>query len=169
MMKLVRYVLAICIVLLLSSVVYAQDFMNEAEGGKAEEIKERVMQFKKIKLLEMLKLNGEAADKFIVKYNDGQKKIDDAKKQLDDAIKDLHQAVKRGAAQSDITTKTDNVARLYDAWNNATRDRVAVFKSMLTPEQFAQLMMFEIKFPEVLMKMIIRKGARKGAQSFGND
>ncbi|MBX7154509.1 MAG: hypothetical protein U0Y96_11755 [Candidatus Kapaibacterium sp.] len=142
---------------------FAQDMMQDETRG--EQIKERVMQLKKAKLLDMLDLSSDVADKFLVQYNAGQKKIDAAKKALDDAIKDLNQTVKNKGSQSDITNKTEIVLKYYDVWLSAARERITMLKPLLNAEQYAKLMMFEIKFPEVLQKLIMMRN--KKAEMFG--
>lgn len=142
---------------------FAQDMMQDEPRG--EQIKERVMQLKKAKLLDMLDLSSDVADKFLIQYNAGQKKIDAAKKALDDAIKDLNQTVKNKGSQSDINSKTEIVLKYYDVWLSAARERITMLKPLLNAEQYAKLMMFEIKFPEVLQKLIMMRN--KKAEMFG--
>jgi len=145
------------------SMLKAQDVMSDEP--KNEMVKERVMQLKKAKLLDMLDLSSDVADKFLVQYNAGKKKIDVAKKALDDAIKDLNQTVKNKGNQSDIINKTEQVLKYYDSWLTAARERITMLKPLLNAEQYAKLMMFEIKFPEVLQKLIMIRN--KKAEMFG--
>ena len=132
----------------------------EAGGGDPEKMKLRVMEFKKKKLSEVLDLSTDVQEKFLTQYLAGQEKIDDAKKILDEKVRTLHQAVKKSNA-AEITNGTDELMKAYEALNAAVKNRVVSLKPILTREQYAKLMMFEIRFPEVLQRMIFKRGLGK--------
>ncbi len=65
---------------------------NAPASGKA---KQSIAQLKKLKLIETLDLNEQMAEKFFVRYNAEQKKVDEATKALNESIRQLEQAARQ--------------------------------------------------------------------------
>ncbi|MBL7997125.1 MAG: hypothetical protein JNL32_00675 [Candidatus Kapabacteria bacterium] len=148
------YVVLLFAVAILTPQLSAQ---NSEAKDEMSGMRQRIMDFKKMKLLEILKLSGPSADEFIVKYNDGQVKIDASKKAVDAAVKELQEAIKRKAPAGELTAKTDAAVKAEQAYFSVLIDRVSSLKSTLNPEQYAKLVAFEIKFPEWVQRIAARK------------
>ncbi len=144
--------LASCLLCVASPVLYAQK-----DGQDPEKIKSRIMEMKAKKLVEMLDLSGDQKTKFLATYEESQHNIDDAKKYLDAAVRKLNKILKDGS-DSEISAATDELLKNYDALVTAQKDRITELKPLLSVEQYAKLMMFEIRFPDVLQRLIMRRG-----------
>ncbi len=135
-----------------SQLVFAQK-----DAPDPEKIKSRIMEMKAKKLVEMLELSGDQKSKFLADYEAGQRNIDDAKKYLDLAVRKLNKMLKDGS-DAEIAAATDEVMKNYDALVSAQKDRITQLKAQLSVEQYAKLTMFEIRFPDVLQRLIMRRG-----------
>ena len=80
---------------------------------------EQLKQFKKIKLLEILDLDEATAEKFLVKYNANEKKVEEKKKLLDDAVQDLENSLKNVASKDEISKKTERVLQVTQEFQKA--------------------------------------------------
>lgn len=61
--------------------------------------KERIAEFKKMKLLEVLDLDEKSSEKFLAKYNSAEKAIREKQEKLDEAILDLEYLIRKKSNQ----------------------------------------------------------------------
>ncbi len=152
-----RLGMTIVIALLLHTVPAGAQGFAPKGGPDVDRIKNRILEMKSKKLVELLQLSGDQKTKFLSVYEAGQQNIDDAKKYLDAAIRKLNKVLKEGS-DVDISTATDEVMSNYDALVRAQKARITELKPLLNVEQYAKLTMFEIRFPDVLQRIIMRRG-----------
>jgi hypothetical protein len=116
---------------------------------------ERINSLKKVKLLEVLELKEDEADKFLVKYNGYEKDIQDKMKALEDKTIDLHQAL--NSKSKDLEKITNDYIALKSDLDNAVNKKLSDLKNYLTPEQYAKYLLFERNFQEELRKSVMRQ------------
>ncbi len=143
---------AVCTLFLAQSVYSQND-----QRPNPDAVRSRILELKKKRLIDMLKLSSDQEQKFLSIYDEAQKRIDEAKKAMDGKIEQLQQALRKGN-DSEITTLTDELIRSYENLTAMQKERVKQLKPMLTHEQYAKLLMFELRFPEVLQKLMMRRG-----------
>jgi Spy/CpxP family protein refolding chaperone len=144
---------ALLLVVVASVTVLAQP---DRPGDKAGQ---RLAQFKKLRLIETLELDEKTAEKFFVRYNEGQKKIDEARKQLREAVRQLDDAVRAKVSDTELKSKSDQVIKRVQEFSTAIVDRLESVRPLLNPEQYAKLVVFEVRFTEALQRALMERGA----------
>ena len=120
----------------------------QQEGGKA-----KIEQLKKLKLIEKLDLDDATAEKFFMRYNGGQKKVEEARKALDEATNELDKAKASGNNER-IKQLTEQMLQKHKNSQDATNEMLKSIRGVLSEKQYAEFLVFEAKFPEILRKSI---------------
>ncbi|MCX7736970.1 MAG: hypothetical protein N2319_09680 [Candidatus Kapabacteria bacterium] len=123
---------------------------------------EQLKQFKKIKLLEILDLDEATAEKFLVKYNANEKKVEEKKKQMDEAVQDLENSLKNAASKDEISKKTEKVLQLTQEFQKVIDESLQSMKSILNEVQYAKYVIFEHRFRGEVQKAIIERMKKRG-------
>lgn len=131
--------------------------------------KERIAEFKKMKLLEVLDLDEKSSEKFLAKYNSAEKAIREKQEKLDEAILDLEYLIRKKANKEDLTKQSQKVMDLQRDLMNTMFEQQKEIKSVLTEEQFARYLVFENRFREQLQKAIIERAKGRGWQNRNGD
>lgn len=135
--------------LLMVSVLLAQP-----DPGKA---RQRLAQFKKLKLIEVLDLDEQTAEKFFIRYNEGQKKIDQARLELQQSVRELQDAVRAKVSDAELNAKSDHVVKQMQQLAQAMTERLAAVRPLLSPQQYAKLVVFEVRFTEALQRTLMQR------------
>lgn len=128
--------------------------LNSQPAFKA---KERIQQLKKVKLLEILKLDEKQSDAFLTKYSSIEKKIEEKKSNLDMAIGDLESTVRRSAGSDEIKSKSQKVEQLQNELLKVMEESRNSIKGLLSEENYAKYLIFEHKFKDEVQKAIMKK------------
>jgi hypothetical protein len=112
------------------------------QGGKKQ-----IEQLKKLKLIEALNLDDATAQKFFVRYNTEQKKVDEARKALDDAMNDLEKAKSSGNGDK-IKLSTQQTLDRHKQVQDASNEMLRSIREVLNDKQYADFLVFEAKFQE---------------------
>lgn len=147
------------IIFLLTLLLMSGSQVNSQPNPKAME---QIKQFKKIKLLEVLDLDEATAEKFLVKYNSNEKKVEEKKKQLDDAVEDLENSLKNLSSKDEVAKKTEKVLQLTNEFQKVIDESLQSMKSILNEVQFAKYIIFEQKFRGEIQKAIIERMKKRG-------
>ncbi|MFN8358429.1 MAG: hypothetical protein U0264_00815 [Candidatus Kapaibacterium sp.] len=143
------------IICLSPSVLMSQQFNRLEDRPKA---KEKIEQLKKMRLIDILDMDEQTAEKFFTRYNQLQKKIEEAKLDLQESVSDLEKAVRSKAGKSgDYYRKADVVLEKQNALNAAVSDKIKSMRSLLTEEQYAKFIVFENNFVAQLQKMLLER------------
>ncbi|TAE29896.1 MAG: hypothetical protein EAZ92_05655 [Candidatus Kapaibacterium sp.] len=121
---------------------------KQQEGGEA-----KIKQLKKLKLIEKLDLDDATAEKFFVRYNGGQKKVEEARKALDEATNELDKA-KASGNNDKIKQVTESMLQKHKNLQDVTNEMLKSIRGVLTEKQYAEFLVFEAKFPEILRKSL---------------
>lgn len=124
--------------------------------------KERIFEFKKMKLLEVLELDEKTSDKFLSKYTSAERIIREKLDKLEEATLDLEYLIRKKSSKDEIAKQTQKVMDLQRDLLNTMFDQQKEFKSILSEEQFAKYILFETRFRERLQKAIIERAKGKG-------
>ncbi len=132
-----------------------------AQPVNSEKATQRIMAMKKVKLLEILNLSEDKADKFLVKYNASENKVMSLSEQIDNATNELRQVLDAKTAKvSEIKQKTDAILKLQDELYSAMTEKVKGMQSILSEEEFAKYILFERKFSDELRRHIMERPNR---------
>jgi hypothetical protein len=129
----------------------------------AEHARERIEMLKKMRLLEILNLKENEADKFIIKYNSTEQAIKEKQKNLDITSDELELALRSNASEKEIIEKTNKMIQNQKDFQDAMAKKYDVMKEVLSPKDFAKYMIFEKRFVERLRKFIMNQ-AKGGAK-----
>lgn len=136
-------------------------FSNANAFQQKNQIKDKINQLKKIKLIDILKLDENNVDKFFARYSEQEKKVEDQRLQLKNAINQLEQAIHNNAAEKEIQQVVQNIHIKDIALVNATIEKQKALKSLLDDQQYAKLIVFEYQFMTKLQKALIDKQKKK--------
>lgn len=133
--------------------------------------KERIAEFKKMKLLEILDLDEQTSNKFLSKYNQAEKVIGEKHEKLQEAILDLEYLLRKKAKKEDIQKQSQVVTDLQRDLMNTMFEQQKEIKTVLSEEQFAKYLIFENRFREEIQKFLIKRakgkfGAPEGKRRF---
>ncbi|MFN3780944.1 MAG: hypothetical protein ACK4SO_02070 [Candidatus Kapaibacteriota bacterium] len=135
---------------------------NALYSQPAFRAKERIAEFKKMKLLEILDLDEKTSEKFLAKYNSAEKTIREKQEKLDEAILDLEYLIRKNSTKEEISKQTQKVLDLQKELANTMFEQQKEIRSVLNEEQFARYVIFENRFRERLQKAIIERAKGKG-------
>lgn len=123
---------------------------------------ERLGEFKKMRLLEILDLDENTSSKFLAKYNAAEKAIQEKHKEVQDALLDLEYLLRKKASKDEISKQSQKLMDAQKALANTMFEQQKEIKSVLNEEQFARYLIFEHRFRERLQKAIIERAKGKG-------
>jgi hypothetical protein len=127
--------------------------LKQQEGGKA---KKQIEQLKKLKLIEVLNLDDATAEKFFVRYNAEQKKVDDARKSFEDAMKELDKANNSGNSDK-VKQLTQQTLDKNIQLQNTTNGMLRSIREILNEKQYADYLVFEANFQKQLDELLRTK------------
>lgn len=139
-------------------------FVGNLNSQPAFRAKERIAEFKKMKLLEVLELDEKTSEKFLAKYTSNEKILREKQEKLDEAILDLEYLIRKKASKDEISKQTQKVQDLQRDLLNTMLEQQKDLKSILTEEQFARYIVFETRFRERLQQAIIERAKGRGWQ-----
>lgn len=143
------------------SLVTAQDNQSAASNKAVE----RIQQIRKVKLIEVLDLDDNTADKFFLKDHQNNKKIDVIRFEIDKISDELEKSLRDGQ-QADIRKKTDALFNKMTEFMSLNIERLKIAKQILPEEKFAKYIVFETKFRREIEKFLIRKEGRIEKRNF---
>jgi len=122
--------------------------------SKATKTKERMDVIKKMKLIDILGLDDDKAEKFFLKYNSYDKKIEENRKKMQIAMRELETAIAKNNS-NEIVTKTNDLLNLQEELNKLTLEKLRGMKSVLSDIEYAKFVNFENKFVRELIDLFM--------------
>jgi hypothetical protein len=143
---------------------------SDASKSDPSKPKQRIAQLKKLKLIEILDMNEQTAEKFFVRYNADQKKVDDALKALNDAMRELDKALDQDPKKStpeQVKPLNDAVLERQAQMQAAVAERLRSLRGLLDERQYAKFLLFEAKFQEQVRKTLldVKRDVKKEAEA----
>lgn len=153
---------------MLLTVIFAVGTLTALPPEGGPKAKEKIMQYKKIKLLDILQLDEPTSEKFLAKYSVIERKIDEKKKNLDRLLDELDEELRKGTAQDNLSAKTTKILELQSELANELIESAKSMKSILNETQYAKYVVFESKFREELQRMIMKRMKGKDGKGRNN-
>jgi hypothetical protein len=144
-----RVGLLIVFAAVMSVLVCAQDAQPAPQGRALE----RVEQFKKIRLLEILNLNDESALKFFARYNKYEELLRDLRKKQVQAFGRIQALRKSQAADAEYDKVVSDLLTVETQFEEAKSKYVGELKDVLTSKQLAEYLAFEFRFQQNLREL----------------
>lgn len=141
-----KAILVFAAMLFLSNVLSAQDLMGQRW-------RERVLEFKKVRLLEILKLDEQNSVKFLNKYTKFSNELDQLELEREKVVNEIEVKLKRG----DKEGYDKSIQELLELAKKEYEMRVNFYKELkdvLTEQQIAQVVVFERNFRREFMNAI---------------
>jgi hypothetical protein len=130
--------------------------------AQPERARERIQQMKKMKLLDVLKLNEQEADKFIVKYSAWENKIEDQKGIVDKVSDDLFELLRNDGKGEEVSRLSNSLLAERKKFMNMELDKLKAMKEVLNDVQYAKFLVFEDRFLKELGRMMMQRGGSRG-------
>lgn len=144
MMK--RTILAFLAIAFLSAMSFSQGFMGQRW-------RERVLEFKKVRLLEILKLDEQTSVKFLNKYTQFSRDVDEIELEKERIVNEIEIKLRRG----DKDDYDKLIQDLVDLGKKEYDLRLSFYKELkqiLTEQQIAQVIVFERNFRREFMETV---------------
>jgi hypothetical protein len=136
---------AICFV-----TVSAQDAQPPVQGRAAE----RVEQFKKIRIMEVLGLDEQSSIKFFARYNKNLEVMKDLRQKQIQTLARIQNLRKGKASDSDYAKVVTELRSLEDQVNQTKSHYIDDLKDVLTNKQLAEYLVFELRFQQNLRDLV---------------
>jgi hypothetical protein len=130
---------------------------DEARKEQREAMRERIEGLRKVKLMDLLELEGAQVEQFFSVYNPLQKAVYQAKAAVDAAVSDLVDADRAKADDATLAAKAALVLERQHALVQAVEARERGVKAVLSVRQHARYVGFEAGFMDELQRMILRR------------
>ena len=144
-----------------TAILHAQPGMfgggKPPRGGNPAMMRQRIEDLRKLKLMDVLALQGDQVEKFFGAYNPLQKSMLDAKDAMDIASTSLWEATERKAPSADLEKLTNDLLQRMTAFERAINARHEGVRKVLSVEQYARYMAFEARFRDELERMIMKR------------
>ncbi len=146
-MKTLTFRIAVILILVLSVLI--------ASAQPPMHANKRMATLKKMKLLEVLELSEEEANKFLVKYDSWTDKIIEEREKLDEIENDLKKALKEGDGNiNEFSLKFESrLENIHKQMNLRLQD----FRKLLSEDNYARFLIFEKEFPRKVQKEIMKR------------
>jgi len=130
--------------------VAAQDAQTPVQGKAAE----RVEQFKKIRIMEVLGLDEQASIKFFARYNKNLEMMKDLRQKQVQALARIQNLRKDKASDNDYATVVSELRSLEDQVSQTKSKYIDDLKDVLTNKQLAEYLVFELRFQQNLRDLV---------------
>lgn len=142
------------------SIAYGQRFENPPRGPRPLE---KIEQWEKAKLIEVLKMNEENSVRFFARRNEHQNKMREILDKRDQFMKELTKELQDGTKQNDNVYR-DKLNNLLNYDSRLTKERETFLRSLndiLTPEQILKLSVFELNFRREIREKLLERNRDK--------
>lgn len=115
---------------------------------------ERIAQFKKIRLMETLKMNEETSIRFFIRYNKHNEEIQKIESNRNAYIDQLQELVRSNAADADIEKIINDINLIDEKLVEQRLKFLKELKEILTVKQIAEYITFERNFNQNLRELM---------------
>jgi hypothetical protein len=155
-----KITLPVLLFLFTITIAYGQRSEKLMHGPKPLE---KIEQWEKAKLIDLLNLNEENSVRFFARRNEFQNKMKDILDQRDQLLNDLSRELKEGPKQNDNIYR-DKLNNLLSFDSRLMKEKESFLRSLndlLTPQQILKLSVFEIKFRKEIREKLMERGKNK--------
>ena len=142
----------------LAGLAFGQGQPNQFRAGQ------RVEQFKKLRMIEALKLDDDTSIRFFAKYSKHEDAVRDINKERDDLIDQLQDMRKSDADGAKMEKIFDDLTALDTKQAEERQRFLGDIKTVLTTRQIADLIIFERNFARNVRQLMqeMTRGRRQG-------
>lgn len=155
-----KNIFTIILVIATFSQMSAQHFPDDRPGGKA---RERMEQFEKIRLLEILDLDEDVAVKFFTRKDKHRDRMSEIMKKRNQLMKKLYKETSEGNKEETYyKQKISEVLEIESELAQERKNFVDSLWDLLTAEQIAMVVTFESQFRSEVRGMMKDRGMGRG-------
>jgi hypothetical protein len=137
----------------------AQDTETPVQGKAAE----RVDQFKKIRMMEVLGMDEQTSIRFFARYNKNLEVMKELRQKQLKALAQIQTMRKSKAADSEYAKVVSELRSLEGQVNQTKSQYIDDLKDVLTSKQLAEYLVFELRFQQNLRELV-REAQQKNRQ-----
>jgi hypothetical protein len=130
--------------------VAAQDEQPPIKGKAAE----RIEQFKKIRIMEVLALDEQNSIKFFARYNKNLEAMKDLRQKQVQALARIQNLRNAKASDNEYAKVVNELRSLEDQTHQAKSRYIDDLKDVLTNKQLAEYLVFEVRFQQNLRDLV---------------
>src|SRR5579862_5105419 len=142
-MKINRFAIPLFLIVLLGTMACAQEWDYHGHGGKN---RERLDEFRKMKLIEVLGLTEDESVHFFAKQTAHEKTIRDLMKTRNDALDKIHELESKKAGADEYSKPVSDVLATDGSLYKERERYQDELKTFLAPDKFAKYLLFERNF-----------------------
>jgi hypothetical protein len=132
------------------AIVTAQDAQAPTPGKATE----RVEQYKKIRMMEVLGLDEQSSIKFFARYNKNAEVMKDLRQKQLQALKRIQDLRKTKASDGEYAKVISDLRSLDEEVNQTKSKYIDDLKDVLTNKQLAEYLVFELRFQQNLRELV---------------
>ena len=138
---------------------FAISVLPQKKFGRDGEMRERMAQLEKIKLIEVLNMDEETTLRFFSRRAEFQKKHEELRENIDTKIDQLEATLKGTRMITDVELKTmiDEILEHHLAFENERADFINSLSDILSLEQIARYVVFEKRFKDELRRLLLHE------------
>ncbi len=146
--------------LVISMLILSGTAYSQGRGEHHKEIREKIEQLEKIKLIETLKMDEQTTLKFFARRTEFRDKVKDLMNKEDDLLDKMDDFIKsaKDKNNSKYQGMIDQYFDLEQKIFDAKKTFITSLPDILTQEQVAKLLVFQKKFREEVKDILFKRG-----------
>ena len=155
-----NFILLIPALIFLAGMSYAQGM-----GDHHKDVREKIEQLEKIKLIEALKMDEKTTLKFFARRTELMDKIRELVDKENDLLDNLNKDINSSKSKDDsyYQSMIDQYLDLEQKVSDAKKSFITSLTDILTEEQIAKLIVFQRKFREEVRDILFKRGRPPGS------
>ena len=133
---------------------------SRREAPNKAEMQKKIEDLRKVKLLDLLDLQGDQVEKFFTVYNRYQKDMSTLRRQIEEAAIELQGALGNDASDQELDKLTKQLRVKITSLEKAIEGRFDDVRPILSAKQYAQYVVFEARFRDELQRMLLERMRR---------
>jgi len=141
----------------LISFTFVISIFPQKKFGRDGEMRERMAQLEKIKLIEVMNMDEETTLRFFSRRAEFLKKNDEMRDNIDAKIDQLEATLKsaRMVTDSELQNMINEILKLHLAFENKRAEFVRSLNDILSTDQIARYVVFEKRFKDELRRLLL--------------
>ncbi|NNL21232.1 MAG: hypothetical protein HKO83_07925 [Ignavibacteriaceae bacterium] len=140
-------------------ILFSVSIFPQKKFGRDGEMRERMSQLEKIKLIEVLEMNEETTLLFFSRRAEFQKQHEEMRNNIDSKIDNLEATLKsaRLVTEVELQSMIDEILDLHLAFEAKRADYIKTLNDILTTDQVARYVVFEKRFKDELRRLLLHQ------------
>jgi hypothetical protein len=139
--------------------IFAAAIFPQRRHGRGEEMRQRMAELEKIKLIEVLEMDEETTLRFFSRRAEFQKQHQEMRNNVDTKVENLEATLKsqRLNTEAELQSMINEILELQLEFEAKRVEFIKSLNDILTTDQIARYMVFERRFKEELRRLILHE------------